>query len=376
MYRKTNGGEMPEPDRPCSLLASEVEVRPVKWLWPGYLPLGKTAILEGDPDLGKTLILLDAAARVTAGLPMPDGSLGIEGGAAVVFLGFEDDAADTVVPRFLAAGGDPKKFTLLTHVMGPEGPRPYSIPDEVALIEAVVKEKCAILLLVDPLVAALGDEVKTQSDHAIRRALVPLRDLAERCCCTVWLNRHWNKNVALSNLLYRGGGSIGITAAARAAHAVAPDPEDPTRRVLIPIKANLAAPEARPALRYRTLEVEVPGTEIRTAGIEWLGKTDAQQLRIALAQAGAPIDSSAVGEAVGILHELLANGAVLADEAKQYMKEAGVTGRTLDRAKKRLGVRARPRLEDDGKKHWWWSLATAKHAGTGASEDADLGDIF
>jgi hypothetical protein len=330
-----------------------VEVIPVDWLWPGFIPLAKIVLLEGDPDLAKTTISLDLAARITSGRPMPDGSPGVEGTA--VFLGFEDDFADTVVPRFRAAGGDPSKLCLLTHIQGPEGPRPYSIPTDVPHIETVVREKQARLLIIDPLMAALDTEVKSNIDHHVRRALAPLKDLAERCGCTVLLIRHWNKNVAVANLLYRGGGSIGILGASRAALAVTTDPEDPSRRVLIPVKANLAAQEARPAIRYRVVGVEVPETEIVTAGIEWLGKTDARKLATALAQAGAPIDTSAIGEAVGILTELLRDGPVQADEAKKYMRDAGVAARTLDRAKARANVWARPRTEN-GERRWWWEL--------------------
>jgi hypothetical protein len=359
--RRANGGEMPEPESARHLAAADVEVVEVTWIWPGFIPQGKIVLLEGDPDLAKTTISLDLAARITAGRPMPDGSPGIAG--EVVFLGFEDDFADTLVPRFRAAGGDDSKLTLLVDVMGPEGPRPYSIPEDALLIEEVVRAKGAVLLIIDPLMAALSGEVKSGVDHHVRRALAPLKALAERCGCTVLVIRHWNKNVAVQNLLYRGGGSIGIIGASRAALAVTPDPEDATRRVLIPVKANLAAQEERSAMRYRVVSCGVPGTDIETAGIEWLGRADASKLATSLAQAGAPIDTSAVGEAVGILKELLANGPVLATIAKRYMGEAGVSKSTVDRAKKKLHVKARPVVNEHGDTHWWWSLPTAEHQG-------------
>jgi len=30
---------------------SEIESRPVNWLWPGRLAVGKLSILDGDPDV-------------------------------------------------------------------------------------------------------------------------------------------------------------------------------------------------------------------------------------------------------------------------------------------------------------------------------------
>jgi len=52
---------------------ADVARRPVGWLWPGRVPSGKLTLVAGDPGLGKSLLALDIAARVTRGLPWPDG---------------------------------------------------------------------------------------------------------------------------------------------------------------------------------------------------------------------------------------------------------------------------------------------------------------
>jgi hypothetical protein len=51
---------------------ADVPARPVRWLWADRLPIGKLTVLDGDPGLGKSAITVDVAARVSAGLPMPD----------------------------------------------------------------------------------------------------------------------------------------------------------------------------------------------------------------------------------------------------------------------------------------------------------------
>src|SRR5262249_172381 len=43
------------------------------WLWPGRLALGKLAMLDGDPGMGKSLLALDLCARLSTGRPLPDG---------------------------------------------------------------------------------------------------------------------------------------------------------------------------------------------------------------------------------------------------------------------------------------------------------------
>lgn len=90
-----------------------VAPRPVEWLWPGRVPLGKVTILSGDPNLGKSFLTLDLAARVSAGLPWPDGT-GPAARGSVILLSAEDDVADTLVPRLVAAGADLSRVVAIT----------------------------------------------------------------------------------------------------------------------------------------------------------------------------------------------------------------------------------------------------------------------
>jgi len=57
---------------PVLFRVGDVARRPVNWLWPGRVPSGKLTLVAGDPGLGKSLVALDIAARVTRGLPWPD----------------------------------------------------------------------------------------------------------------------------------------------------------------------------------------------------------------------------------------------------------------------------------------------------------------
>ena len=53
---------------------SDVASERVGWLWEGRIPRGKLTIVEGDPGTGKSAMIMDLAARVSAGQAMPDGS--------------------------------------------------------------------------------------------------------------------------------------------------------------------------------------------------------------------------------------------------------------------------------------------------------------
>ena len=101
-------------ERPSAVVTNLADVveEPISWLWPGRLAFGKFNLLDGDPGDGKSLFTIDLAARVTTGRPLPGFYSGSEA-ASVVILAAEDGVADTIKPRFTAAGGDPA----LVHVM-------------------------------------------------------------------------------------------------------------------------------------------------------------------------------------------------------------------------------------------------------------------
>jgi RecA-family ATPase len=93
-------------------------------------------------------------------------------------------------------------------------------------------------VIVDPLAAFLAG-VDAHVDQSVRRALHPISKLAESSGAAVVVIRHLNKAPG-GKAMYRGGGSIGITGAARAVHLVAADPDDDSRRLLPAVKINVA----------------------------------------------------------------------------------------------------------------------------------------
>jgi hypothetical protein len=105
----TTSSQPPTHDTTDNPLAkfSDVRAKPPAWLWPNWLPLGKLAILDGDPGLGKSTLLFDLAARVSSSGVMPDGVQGASGN--VIILNAEDDPAETIQSRLAAAGANPER---------------------------------------------------------------------------------------------------------------------------------------------------------------------------------------------------------------------------------------------------------------------------
>jgi hypothetical protein len=84
---------------------SEVPARPVQWLWEGRIPFGKLTLLDGEPGSGKSALILDLAARVSRGSPMPMMRGAVDPGDVVIFND-DDSIADTIRPRLEAAEAD------------------------------------------------------------------------------------------------------------------------------------------------------------------------------------------------------------------------------------------------------------------------------
>ena len=84
--------------------ASEIELKEVKWLWYPYIPFGKVTLLQGDPGDGKSKLMLSIAALLSNGGPLPFTDEEETEPMTIIYQTTEDDADDTIVPRFNSAG--------------------------------------------------------------------------------------------------------------------------------------------------------------------------------------------------------------------------------------------------------------------------------
>jgi hypothetical protein len=338
---------------------ADVTPEPVRWLWPGRIPRGKLTLIIGDPDRGKSCVTLDGAARVSRGTPWPDGTPAPHGD--VILLTAEDGLADTVRPRLDAMSGDPARVHVLTAIRTGDRERGIDLSLDLPHLEAALKETGASLVVIDPVSAYLG---KTDSwrDAEVRGVLAPVAALAERTGVAVVGIMHLTKD-RQRQALYRAQGNISFVAAARAVFAVAEDPENPERRLFLPVKLNIA--RKPPGLAFRLVEA---GHAVR---VEWEAGAVDVDVETALAGPEPTAERSARDEAKDFLRELLADGPVEADEANQQAREAGISERTLDRAKKTLGVK----VDKSGfRGPWLWSLppkgakdATPAYIGNGGT---------
>lgn len=328
--------------RASSISAADIEIKPVEWLWPGRVPIHALTVLAGDPGLGKSLLTIHLAAKLTRG------ELSAQP-ANVVMLTAEDPLAQVVRPRLEAAGADINRVHFGS--MNRDGVEtPILLPDDIAELGSLVCEQKARLVVIDPLMAHLAGSVDSWKDQKVRQALAPLHQMAEQTATAVLVVAHLNKGQG-NDPLQRLGGSIGIPAAARSVLLLGRDPDDPdgSRRVLAHVKSNIAAPV--PSLVFALEDVQ-----LRESGIETVRIVDAgisQYHAADLLSIERPQRGSKLAEAISFLEEQLEAGPNLASELVASGKKLGFSESTLKRAKDDRGIQSEKSGFSAG---WLWFL--------------------
>jgi hypothetical protein len=335
--------------------ADEFEMCGVDWLWPGRFALGKIGLIAGLPDMGKGQIAAFLAAVVTAILELPCNE-GTAPQGNVIWFNAEDDARDTVKPRLIAAGADPKRvhFVNSTQINGVD--KGFSlVTDLPPLREAIKKIGNVVLIIIDPVSAYLGiGKVDGRSATDVRGVLTPLKEMAEELHVAVIGIAHFNKKDDIKSALLRVSDSIAYVAAARHVYAVLDDPEDKDSKLFVKAKNNLA-PDKK-ALRY--------GVSVKTVGHDPKLNVDIdapyivwhpQYVEITANEAmQASGGHTAKREAREFLLKQLEAGPAKSDEVLEEAKQEGIAEKTLRRAKKELGIKSRK--QGGPGTPWVWEL--------------------
>lgn len=232
--------------------AANIERQELRWLWRGRFALGKVNVLCGPPGDGKSFVCLDMAARVSRGTPWPD--LRDEynpQGRVLVFSG-EDDPNDTIRPRLDEAGADTSQVYIVDGMKSEsEGPlHLFQLDAHMVALENQLKELRPSLCIIDPISCYLG-KIDSHKDADLRRLLAPLSTLAGEYHTCIMLVSHLNKR-GDGDAMNRIQGSIALPAAARTAWLLKRDPEDESRRLIMPIKINVA--EAAKPIAFRIID--------------------------------------------------------------------------------------------------------------------------
>lgn len=347
--------------------ADAVTPTSIDWIWPDWLAAGKFHLIAGSPGTGKTTLSLSLAATITTGGTFPCGRRATKG--SVLMWTGEDDLADSIVPRFLACGGDTSRLHFVSGVKGVNG---EIIPfDPAADLDSLIAKAREIeglrLLIVDPVVSAVSGD--SHKNGETRRALQPLVDFAAQAGVAVLGVTHYSKGTAGRDPAERVTGSLAFVAVSRLVMATAKPKEQGEPWRLVRAKSNIGPDGGgfEYDLQRSLIDRE---REIFGQCVLW-GETLDGTAQALLAEVEAPeVDSDAPNRqaAEEWLSELLGTGMVKSSHVRTRAEAAGHKWRTVERAKRTLGVKAVKIGLDGG---WAWTLP--KTASPDEERHTDLG---
>lgn len=303
---------------------ANVTPRKVEYLWEPYFVRGAVNLLEGDPNVGKTYLLCEIAAAVSAGRALP-GQDDVKG-RNVLFMSAEDDPETTLVRRLKRMGANLRRITFATKFLRLE-------EEVLGWIETHIEQQKIALLILDPLLAYMQGGIDLNKANETRPFMARLAELAKAKNVAVIALRHLNK-ADKDKAIFRGLGSIDITAASRSAVLIGEHPEDPTLRAMVHIKHNLSE-------RGATQLYELTGGD-RARGkvpeISWRGASDLGPDDFARQAAKPGRPDTPITEAKEYLQRALAGGPIPIKTVLATGEKRAFSERTLRRAARELGV--------------------------------------
>ena len=315
-------------------LFSDVQSKPVQWLWRPYIPIGKVTLLQGDPNDGKSTMMMNIVAELSKGGAMPDGTA-LGRPQKIIYQCSEDDAEDTIKPRLEACGADCRNVAFIDE----EVYSGLTIDDE--RLRQAIEQFHPRLVVIDPLQAYVENDSDLMSASKARRLMKRTGIWAAMYDCAIVVIGHLNKSGGQKDL-YRGLGSIDLVASARSVLQVERREDDRAVRIVHHVKSS-AVPngpdfsfEIRPETGFRWLEMAEPDRNTQEEPVADLPRNKHELAAILIARA-------------------LENGPVESIEIRRLMAEYRIGDKTMNDAKTALGIKPYRKM-----RRWYWAMPSAE----------------
>ncbi len=335
---------------------SDIPATPQGWVWKGVIPEGQVTLLTGEPGVGKSLFAMDAIARLTRGeRGLTVDEMG-EPGQVILFSG-EDGIASVVRNRLEAAKAELSLVNIVVNDTNANSEKPGSARsrlDDDAQIESLelylslLRESgspCR-LIVIDPAKSFLG-ATNGRNDAKIRETLAKLTDLADRSGAAILLIATPSKIDKEKRGNWTPMSPV-LAEVARSVWTIVRDPDEPGRRVLLPVKTNLC--ETPPGIGFTIQNQRIFWEN------EWVRQTAEQYVADAtkteqLHQVAA---KSELSRASDWLKKRLNDGPVYTSVLKEDAAGHDISEKTLMRALILSGGIKGKEKKSDGR--WFWRM--------------------
>lgn len=302
---------------------NSIETKEVEWLWKPYIAFGKLTLLQGDPGDGKTTFALKLVSQLTS---LQNREIKDLYGKKinVIFQSAEDGVEDTIKVKLEKMHADCSRVCFINE-------KDISLDDN--FIEKAINKTKARLLVIDPIQSFLHNGASMTSVKGMRDSLRKLAVVASKTKCAVLLIGHLNKSEGKKNL-YRGLGSIDITAIARSVLFLKKSEYDPKIRVISNIKNSLESEGHDVAYEFDKEEY-----------IHWIGEYTEEfgepEIKIGSKEgAKKKRRSTKYDIASSIIKDCLSRNANSARYILSICKKEGISEFTVKKVRQNLGVKA------------------------------------
>jgi hypothetical protein len=264
---------------------NEIVPEQVEFWWEPYLPKGKDISCFGMSVEGKSPVILDWMARASnPKLGWPDGSVNVNPPVSTLLLALEDNAEDTIMPRWIAAGGDPKMLTIVQGTRCGEGDsaiqRSVALNQDLDIIkEELLKMENPGFLVIDPITNYLGPDVNMNQETEVRAVLQPMSTLAEELNVTLIKIGHFNRREKGTDPLHRVMGAAAFTGISRVLHIFGADPDVQSKYAhVITERRGFGSPSIKYHTEVRDIEYEKDGVTYpikKVVVVIWDGQSEA-----------------------------------------------------------------------------------------------------
>ena len=342
--------------------AGRIKSERMRWLWRDRIPLRSVIVVAGEKELGKSILTNAYLPAAVSRGRLPGELYGKP--RDVVVATAEDDWRTVVKPRLVAYGADLDRVHRL-RVRDDDGDMLLTLPDDVSMLaDEIARYRDAgrqvAMFTIDPISAFIASGIDTHRDAAVRRALAPLADMAERLDLVVPVVAHLNKDDS-KRLINRVSGAGAFVNAARSVLAMARHPEDPdgdrgVERVLIHVACNWGRHSPTLALRVESREVDLDdGSRGDTGHLVITGETD-----IGAEDLERGRDDTSAADVEEAIAAALSNGPRPSREVKtQVAAELDCTRKTVERHAVRMQGYGELNIDSGGfPRTTTWTLAS------------------
>lgn len=319
----------------CPVLLRETKgiiPKKVEWLYePANLAKGMFHIIAGAPGVGKSTIVISYISKLS------NGEWG-EKQESLIWSS-EDSVEYVIIPKIIAAGGDRNFIKVIEGTKEGDKIVNFDPSKDLPKLRETLKFYPKIKLLVIDSIADIvsGDSYKNSE---VRRDLKPLvemgMDLGIAIIGIAHTNKSTNNTKGDTSYSDKISGSIAFKAYARLVSVVIKDPIK-GKNVLLLDKANLPTSRVNSGIYFETVKATIEG-EIDTLKTEWGEIVERDIIDINCDPITEHNSLASRLDAKAIISRCMDNGITDGKQIEAEIEKYGISKRTMERAKKELGI--------------------------------------